>query len=149
YVGTYYQSNNAGPKWFQDRSGQWFYLTATGDLKKGNSLASSTLVANLSPLVFDDPTQLFNAPVAASGDTLVQLSQLEGAYGFRYLGSYYQTNGQGVKWFQDKNGLWYFLTATGDLDKWNSISIAGSSLKPVASLSPLVYDDPTILFGAG
>jgi hypothetical protein len=151
-IGSYYQNAwGASEKWFQDRQSRWFALTPDGKLVQFNgvSFASSPRVATLDPVVYDDPTLLFNAPVTLSAVAQAQLAMLEATYGFHYVGSYYlDTYHAHEKWFQDQAGTWYALLSNGDLIKWDGVSFASSALTPIATLDALVFDEPTLLLGA-
>ncbi|MFO0864172.1 MAG: Ig-like domain-containing protein [Gemmataceae bacterium] len=120
---------SGGGKWLQDRSSQWYFISADGTLRK---FGTNQLVATLSVLVFDDPTLLTRAPVTLSDAEQTQLSQLRLAYGF--------VSGGG-KWFQDRSSQWYFISADGGLRKYGTNTL-------IATLSVLVFDDPALLSSA-
>jgi len=143
-------------KWFKDRSNNYFFILPNGDVFKwdGISFATSTVVslriAQLGVLVYDDPHQLFNAPITVPAHVADYLPQLRTTYGFKYLGSYFQNAfGANEKWFQDRNSNYFIILPNGDLLRWDGISFASTrSNHLVANLGAFVYDDPNLLFNA-
>jgi hypothetical protein len=96
------------------------------------------VVASLGAVVFVNPTLLFDAQVSQSAHALDQLGQLRDQFCFQFVGSYLvNCEGFGEKWFKDRLGNWFALTPDG----FNS-----SARNVVATLSPLVFDDPDLLF---
>src|SRR5262249_43249278 len=134
YLGTYYQGyDGSNEKWLKDRHDNWFALLPSGDLVKWDGVSFVSSVANvattvhLDPLVYDDPTLLFNAPISLSAALQTQLTNLRIANGFHYLGTYYQGyDGSNEKWFHDRTEHWYALLPSGDLIKWDGVSFATS-----------------------
>jgi hypothetical protein len=151
-VGSYYQNAYGyGEKWFQDRLAQWYVLLPDGTLYRWNglrTLTTSPQITSLPPAVFDDPTRLFSAAPPLSAEAVDLLTQLRVAHGFRPAPSYYENAlGFREKWFFDRLGAWYAITPDGSLYRWNGQrNLTGSTL--VATLSPLIFDDPTRLFDA-
>ncbi|MCI0638951.1 MAG: hypothetical protein L0Y72_22935 [Gemmataceae bacterium] len=145
FAGNFWQ-NWAGQKekWFQDRLGNWFAITPSGDVFRGNM---NNFVTNLGVLVFDDPTLLFHAKVIVSAALQQQLSQLQTAHGFHFSGSYWVNwAGRGEKWFQDRKGHWFAITPNGDI--WDGQNLRKPGKSPLAHLHGIVFDDPNLLFNA-
>ncbi len=148
--GGYYQNySGLNEKWFQDRSNHWFVITPDGSVlpwTAGKSLASTPALATLSPAVFDNPALLFQAGGTLSTSLQDQLNQLQASNGFHFAGSYYQNySGLNEKWFEDRNNQWFVLKPDGSL-----VSGSGNlATNPVlATLSPVVFDNPNLLFQA-
>jgi hypothetical protein len=146
YTGDYdlsYGGLNA--KWFQDRNNQWYALFSDGTLKSWqlvNGKDKFTFVATLDPAVYADPQLLFQAPVAVSTTTLAQLQQ---DHGFQFVGTYWLNwLGQNEKWFVDRMGNWFALTTDGQIRAWTSTGLDSA----LATVDPLVWDDPNLLFEA-
>jgi hypothetical protein len=92
---------------------------------------------------------LFDAQVSQSAAALDQLGQLRDQFGFQFVGSYLvNCEGFGEKWFKDRLGNWFALTPDGSLVRWDGKSFNSSARNVVATLSPLVFDDPDLLFRA-
>src|ERR1017187_6739498 len=148
FIGSYYQNHQgANEKWMYDRNGNWFAITPDGNIRKWNnvSFATSPVIATVSPLVYDNPNLLFNAGLSQA--QTAQMDQVQGTYGFQFIGSYYQNHqGMNEKWIYDRAYNWYAITPDGSIRKWNNVSFATSPV--VASVAPAVYDHPDWLFAA-
>ncbi len=145
----YYQ-NHLGQeeRWFVNRAGDWFFITSDGTIREWDKSGfdTSDVVAQVDPLVYDDPTLLFKAQASFSAETQALIAELKTQLGFEFAGRYYLNSyGAGEKWFRDRQGSWYALLANGKIYRWNgSRNIASGEL--VAELDGLVYDDPSVLF---
>jgi hypothetical protein len=152
FAGSFYQNAfGANEKWFKDRDQQWFVITPDGQLRQwdgGANLSTSPTSATVPPLVYDDPTLLFNAEVMLTEDEQEQLSSLRKAHGFAFAGSFYQNAfGANEKWFRDRHQEWFVITPDGQLRQWDGGANLSTS-PTIAAVSPLVYDDPALLFNA-
>jgi hypothetical protein len=141
-------TNSSGykEKWFTDRSGVWHVILPTGEIRKADSanLFNGTFVAQVDPLVYDDPNALFNAPVTLSSAMNTLLTQLRKDNGFFINGSdWLNSSGYREKWLMDRAGAWYVLLPNGELRKVDNARLDQGTLK--ATLDPLVYDDVTKL----
>jgi hypothetical protein len=150
FTGNYSQAyGGLNAKWFQDRAGNWFALFADGTLKSWQFVTGRdnfTLVAPLDPAVYTDPQLLFQAPQIVSAQVLDALHQTQLENGFHFVNSYYQNYlGQNEKWFQDSSGKWFVLTTDGRVRQWQGGTSLGNA---VATLDPVAWDDPTLLFAS-
>ncbi|MFO0863316.1 MAG: C2 family cysteine protease [Gemmataceae bacterium] len=143
-------ANGFKEKWFVDRAGSWHVLFPDGTIRKvdADRLDRGTMVSQVDPLVYDDPSLLFNAPISLSTQATDALSQLRHDNGFYLSGSYYEnSSGFREKWIKDRTGAWFVLLPNGELRKVD----AGSRLNQgtlKATVSVLVYDDPNLLLKA-
>lgn len=154
FAGDYYLDSlgvGANEIWMLDRQQNWYVVLPDGRIQKwlgGTQL--DTPIATVTPQVWQDPNLLFNAPLgqflAATDQT--QLATLREQNGFFSGGSYYQDAlgmGGNEKWILDQGGNWFVIQRDGRLQQW----LGGTSLgAPVATVNPLVWDDPTLLFEA-
>jgi predicted GNAT family N-acyltransferase len=129
-------------KWILSRNNQWYVLTPLGQLEYWNGGSSFTLVDNVGTSVYRDPTQLFTAPVSLTTQAQSQLHLLNQKYGFQASSSY---QGVGYVWFLDSNNQWWALAPGGQLQQWSDTA---GLLTPIATIDPLVYDNPLLLFTA-
>ncbi|MGF1582309.1 MAG: PPC domain-containing protein [Gemmataceae bacterium] len=145
----YHQDHlNQEELWFQNRAKDWFFITSDGTIRKWDrvSFETSEVIAQVDPLVYDDPEVLFQAQATFSAATLTKIDELKVEPGFQHAGLYYRNwYGEDEKWFRDRNGLWYAMLPTGKIYLWNGTEdIKAGEL--VAELDGLVYDDPSVLF---
>jgi hypothetical protein len=150
FIGTYYQDyHGLKAKWFQDRSGNWYALFSSGTLRswtRVNGQDSFTTIATVGPAAYSNPQLLFQAPIVLLPSAQSQLGQLEETRGFHFAASYWQNYlGLNEKWLQDKSGSWYVITTNGELRPWQGSSRLGS---PIATVDPVVWDNPDLLFTA-
>ncbi|MFO0864701.1 MAG: Ig-like domain-containing protein [Gemmataceae bacterium] len=96
---------SGGGKWFLDRSGQWYSISANGELRK---YGVNTLIATLSPLVFDDPSLL------TTGHGRSRMLRRHSSANFALAHGFVSGGG---KWFQDRNNQWHLINPDGTLRK--------------------------------
>ena len=147
FAGDYYTSfAGQNEKWFQDRTGKWYAVFATGRLAIWNGGVQFTTIANVDPSVYQNPQLLFHAAVTLSAGDLTHLDQVQQANGFHFGGSYWENYlGQHEKWFRNQSNQWYVILPSGDIKAW----LGGSSLgAAVATVNPFAFDDPSVLFRA-
>jgi hypothetical protein len=174
FNGSYSQSyHNLNAKWFLDRSGNtttgWYVIRTNGDVQHWNGVIggvdSFTTVATVSATVWDDPNLLLQADLHLAGswtpngtqqpsNTATTVSNLRAQYGFVTTGNYFQSyHGLNAKWVMDRSGNsttgWYLIRTNGDIQHWGGVNGLGQDiLTTVATVSPLVWDDPTLLLQA-
>jgi hypothetical protein len=146
FGGSYYLNflnQGFNEKWFQDGQNTWYYIKTDGSIYQGDG----TLITQVVPQVWDDPSVLFEAKLSASAQA--QLSALQQQYGFQFVGDYYQAyNGLNAKWFQDRQGFQYALRTDGRLQLWNGVVGGVDQFTDVATVDPMVWTDPYLLFMA-
>ena len=150
FTGDYsFNVHKHNEKWFKDRWGRWTALTPDGYFHRWNdaSFTSSPVIARANQAVYNNPNLLFNAEVSLSEEDNSQLTKLREDEGFHFVGSYhFNVHGFQEKWLQDRWGDWHAITPDGDIKKWNEDSLDTSAI--IATVNPLVYDDPNRLFDA-
>jgi hypothetical protein len=152
HAGPSYYHNYLGlqEKWFLDRNGAWHVITPDGTVYLWLGQRSTTSIqqiAVLDPLVFDDPTRLFEAPVILPAEAHAQLVNLQQIFGFRFDSSFRTDSvGLGEKWFRDRYDVWYVLLPSGLLLRWDGTSVQTSTA--IAIVDVAVFDNPFLLFDA-
>jgi hypothetical protein len=148
FTGNYWFNwRNMDEKWFQDGQNQPYYITPQGTIYH----VGGRFFAQVDPLAWDNPSLLFQARLAPAAHA--QLAALEQQYGFYTVGSY-GVNPNGPKWFVDRVGDWYAVFGDGTLKKWTgktynpATHLLTDNFVTLATVDPLVWTDPTLLFGA-
>jgi hypothetical protein len=153
--GNYYQNYlriGLNERWFQDSNGNWFVIAApvgnatTTQISRWNGGTSLTAVATVNALVYDAPELLFKATAGLTVNQ-TQLQALRLSFGFRFNNSFYQNYlGLNEKWiWSDIEAAWYIMRTDGRIHKWLGGKTLGTQ---VAKVSPLVWDNPNLLFTA-
>src|SRR5262249_37464259 len=77
-------------KWFQDRTGQWYFLTPQGQgyAWHGVNPTANAPAFTVDVAAYDNPGLLFQSNPPPSAGDLQQFAQLQQTYGFRSAGSY-------------------------------------------------------------
>lgn len=179
FSNSYYQNSAVGrnfnEKWFRDRSPTptWYIIKPDGRLYQWDGSGytdndfipidahpATPLVKDpVSPLVWDDPNLLLQAPLTLPAAQQAIVSELREDYGFYFAGSYYQNSfGRNEKWFRDRSAAptWYILDSEGDLFKWDGSGNLNADFSQIDAdpsssafrVDPRVWDDPDLLFRA-
>jgi hypothetical protein len=144
YSGGDYFYNWGGrqEKWLQGNGGVWYFILPSGAFYQwGGGGATGTLLAQLNPSYYNDPTTLTAARSEAEAYVLAQTLGL-------YSGGdyYYNWGGAQDKWLQGSGGAWYFLLPSGAFYHWNGG--AGASGTLVATVDPSYWANPYDLWHA-
>jgi hypothetical protein len=142
--------HNLNAEWILDRTGQWYALFSDGTLKKWNGMIkgsdSFTVVTGISlgAAIYTNPNLLLEADVSQflTAADLTQLGALEQQYDFVPSTNYW-TNFDGVneRWIKSDTGVWYIIEPNGNI-------VTSDFATTIASVNPLVWDDPSQLTGA-
>jgi hypothetical protein len=104
--------------------------------------ATGQLVAELSPLFWEDPQLLHDDP---ADEPLHRV--IDAALGLQFPGSYIENwGGAGEKWLLGANNQWYFIKPGGELRRWDGSPSATGTL--IAHLAPIFWLRPALLHDA-
>jgi subtilisin family serine protease len=107
------------------------------------SPSQGSLAIDLAGTDPDGDVLTYSATVAGGNALAYQLDQQHGLYTGGNL--YLNQRGANEKYLQGTGGAWYFLLPDGKFYKWNSTINDGTLL---ATLSPALYADPSLLYNA-
>jgi hypothetical protein len=147
-----------GEKWISASNGTWFYITPAGGLfrwTKYTSPPEGTLIAQLGPEYFANPSLLINAaePTAGNcGSTTADLTQvaenLDASLDLVKPNSYARNwGGRNEKWLSSSDGRWLFILPNGELYRWTIDSTPPTGTL-IATLSSDYYNTPSLLHDA-
>src|SRR5262249_14228135 len=121
----------------------WYFLLPSGAFYHwdGSGGASGTLLAQLNPSYYNDPTTLTAARSEAQAYVLDQ------ALGLSSDGNdWFNWGGRPEKWLQGGGGAWYFLLPSGAFSRWDGGAQASGTL--LATVDPSYWSDPQDLWDA-
>jgi hypothetical protein len=138
----YYNWGGRQEKWVQGNGGAWYFILPSGAFYRWDGGgATGTLLAQLNPSYYNDPTTLTGARSEAQAYVLHQ------ALGLYSAGNdYYNWGGKQEKWLQGSGGQWYFLLPSGAFYRWDGSPQATGTL--LATVDPSYWSDPQDLRNA-
>src|SRR5262249_44155114 len=107
----------------------------------GSSHATGTLLAQLNPSYYNNPTTLTAARSEAEAYILAQTLGLYSGGNY-----YYNWGGTQDKWLQGNGGAWYFILPSGAFYRWDGSGGANGTL--LATLNPSYWANPYDLWHA-
>lgn len=135
-------------RWVHGDNDQWYYITPTGEFYHYDyNEVPTTLIAHLERGHYEDLATITEAVFSDFTNTQ-RAASLDRSYALLPTDSYAEDwGGWGEKWIRSENEVWFFITPTGDLYRWNGALDLAESAR-VATLDPSFHANPTRLHDA-